>query len=671
MKEYLRLKGRKKFESLPFALLIISTIIYIVIWSYISVERILSLQATYFDLGSFMERLWSVANIRWNFTSFMSVFSNTGLQFFMFPIAYFHSYMLIVTIQSAAIGLCTFPIYGISRLIIKSKSISVLISISFLIYFPIAGSNYFDVHFQSFFPILFISGYYFYLKKNYKLSILLFFLSGTVRYPYFIFPGLFALIGIVETVLNGRSNYKSNNIELRDRVFYFTSIFIISGVFLLIRFITAGTFTNVIITSTAGSYDFWDRIITVIMLFGPLLFLPFLSKRWILFFIPMLYLIFFGPTIYYFPMIFHDQYALIIYPFIYLGLIDGISLLKGAPKVTDNGLRKTLKFQSFFKGEPKKVLFMIACVFLIIILLDTAFEPYGPLNSTSPANYGLNQSRNINITEFNALSNAIKLIPSNNPYVLTQNNIIELFPRTTIPPDKITSVPLIAGMLNIGQNLTLKEIEQNKIPFDTGYGTTYTNIDFVLADVNSSWYNFDSYGYPSMSTLISELYSSGYYGIVAEDQGIILLQRDYKGKIEFSGLYLQYLPSQLQTDYHASLDNGQIVVANSPMPKVDGLASWYGPYTGLPPGSYNVVFELATTNYSKTNSIVLQATEWPQNLAVMNITGSSFDPIEKVGCFSLHFSTSEFYPRIEFRGVDAQWNGTLILYGIMLVQLSP
>ena len=213
MNQDLRLKGWKKFESLSFLLLIVSTSIYLIVWSYISIERILSLQATYFDLGSFMERLGSIPLITWNFKSLISVFSNTGLQFFMFPFAYFHSYTLIVVLQSAAIGLCTFPIYGISRLIIKSKSISVLISISFLIYFPIAGSNYFDVHFQSFFPILFISGYYFYLKKNYKLSILLFFLSGTVRYPYFIFPGLFALIGIVETVLYGRSNYKSNNNE--------------------------------------------------------------------------------------------------------------------------------------------------------------------------------------------------------------------------------------------------------------------------------------------------------------------------------------------------------------------------------------------------------------------------------------------------------------------------
>lgn len=315
---------------------------------------------------------------------------------------------------------------------------------------------------------------------------------------------------------------------------------------------------------------------------------------------------------------------------------------------------------------------MLACIFIILILLDTVYEPYGPLNSTSPANFGLNQSLEINVTEFNALSNVIKLIPNNNPYVLTQNNIIELFPRMEVPPNKITAIPLIAGMLNIGQNLTVKEIKENEIPLDLGSSSIYTNVDFILADVNSSWYNFDSYGYPSMSQLISELYSSGYYGIVAEDNGIILLQRDYEGKTKFfSSMYLRYLPAELQTNWHASFANGLMVVSNSPMPIVDGLPSWYGSYTGLPPGSYNVEFELATTNYSKMNTMVLQVTEGPQNLAVLNITGSSFSNTEKVNYFTLHFSTREFLPYVEFCGVDARWNGTLVLYGIKLVQLSP
>lgn len=667
----LRFGNRKNLEWLPFALVIVSTAIYIIIWSYISVERILSLHATYFDLGSFMERLWSITNIKWNFVALVSVFSNTGLQFLMFPIAYVHSYTLVVVLQSAAIGLCALPIYGISRLIVKSKKISMLISTSFLIYFPVAGSNYFDVHFQSFFPILFISGYYFFLKKEYKLSLVLFFLSGTVRYPYFIFPTLFALIGIIEITFNKGSDSEQDKSEIRRKMLFFTIILIVGGALLGIRYITAGPVTNVPVAATPGPYNLFDRIITVLLFFGPFLFIPFLSKRWVLFFAPMLYLILLGPNIFYFPMILHDQYAVIIYPFIYLGLIEGLTLLKRAPKVLTNDLHGSFKAPSFRKSSNNKLLFSLVCMFIILILLDMVYEPYGPFNQSSPANYGLNQALNVNRTELEALSKIINLIPRDNPYVLTQNNLIELFPRMTVPPHEVIGLPLIAGMLDIGQNLTLKEIEENRIPFNTGFGTIYTNIDFVLADVNSSWYSFDSYGHPSMSTLISHLYNSGYYGLMAEDQGIILLKRGYKGPVAFTGMELRYLPSQLYPLWHAHRDNGQIVVSDSPMPKTDGLASWYGPYIGLPPGTYRVTFELSTTSYCNTNSIELQVTEWPQNLAVLNITGSSFSPSKKVDSFTLQFSTNQFLTHVEFRGVDAKWNGNLTLDYIKVQQLSP
>lgn len=666
-----KFKEPKIFQVTPLILLILATIIYIVVWSYISEMSILSLQSTYFDLGSFMERLWFIPHYTWGLTSFLAIFSNTGLEFFLFPISYFHNYTIIVVIQSVVIGICALPLYGISRLLIKSKIISLLLAISFLIYFPVAGSNYFNVHFQSFFPFLFISGYYFYLKKNYKLSMLLFFLSGTVRYPYFIFPALFALLGVIETIHERILNQQSYQNGFKRKILYFTIIFIFSVTFLAIRAITAGPVTNIPVSSVAGPYNLWDRTITILMFFGPLLFIPFLSKRWILFFAPMIYLIFFGSDLYYFPMIFHDQYGLFIYPFIYLALIDGIRLLKKILKGKDKGKQKTSTFLPHLKDNDKKILLVIACIFLILILLDTAYEPYGPLNSTSPANYGLNQSLNANLTEFNAVSKVASLIPRNNPYVLTQNNIIEIFPRTEVPPHTIIGLPLIAGMINIGQNLTMNEIAENKIPMNVSNSIIYTNVDFVLADVNSSWYNFNSYGYPSLSELTSELYSSGYYGIRAEDNGVILLQRNYIGKIQFfSGMYLQYLPSQLTPLWHASLVKGHIVVSNSPMPTIDRLSSWYGPYTGLPPGSYKVEFELLTTKNLKNNSIQLEVTEWPKNLAILNITGESFNSAGKVQIFTLNFNTNEFLPYIQFRGVDARWNGNLILYNIYVIQLS-
>lgn len=654
-------------------IVIVAIIIYTVVWSYISWEQLISLNYTYFDLGSFMERLWFISHYTWSVYSFFAVFSNTGLQFFIFPLTYFHSYLLIVIIQSIAVSLCALSLYGISKSILKSELVSVLIAISFLIYFPVAGSNFFNAHFQTFFPLLFISAYYFYLKKKYIPSTILFLLSGTVRYPYFIFPALFAFLGFVEIIYKRKSKNVEYKKELSKQTKYLLIIFTFSIAFLLIRMITAGIFTISISTSTSPmSYNITNRLMTILLLFGVLLFIPAFSKRWILFFIPSFYLIFFGSNPYYYPMLFHDQYALFIYPFIYLALIDGLAFLIHLNKKSNHkNLLRKLQIKKISKN--RKIVITLLSIIIILALLDTVYEPYGPYNSGSNVNYGFGNSLKSNSSQFEALSQVTKLIPDNNPYILTQNNLIEIYPREMIPPNSISGLPLIAGMLDIGKNLSINEISENKIPIVISNNITYTNVDYILADVYSSWYNFNSYGYPSMSFLIAKFYNSGFYGMVAEDNGIILLERGYTGKVKlYSPINEEYTPSQFSTLWYASHVDNEIIIKNAPYPNIDGLASWYGPCVGLPKGTYRINFILATSNNSIGNHINLDVYIYPEptNLVNETINGKMFNQTDTKETFSLTFHINKFISNLQFRGIDAKWSGTLIFYGVSVKQLS-
>ena len=405
MNEQVNIEKRQIFESLSDSLIILPIIIYIFVWSYISWTQIFSLNSTYFDLGSFMERLWFIPRYNWTISSFLAVFSNTGLQFFIFPFAYLSSYKLLIIFQSAAIGFCALPTYGISKFFLKSKINSALLALSFLLYFPVAGSNFFNVHFQSFFPILFISGYYFFLRKNYNLSLFLFFLSGTVRYPYFIFPALFALINSLETLYKFKSGDKKERQELRKKMFYLIAICAIGVTFLAMRSLMAGPINNIpLMRSGTAPYHLWDRIITFLLFFAPLLFIPLISKKWILFFSPMIYLIFFGPSIYYYPLIFHDQYALFIYSFVYLGLVEGIVPFRNILNKHYKKLIKTKKRIRLLRDSNHRVALLIITIIIILILMDTVYEPYGPFNSGSAVNYGMEQSLNSNVSAFEALS---------------------------------------------------------------------------------------------------------------------------------------------------------------------------------------------------------------------------------------------------------------------------
>ena len=142
-------------------LLFIIFIIYSITWSYITIMRYYSLNAYIYDLGLYQQELWLVYNTHWSFISFLWNLLFRGTMFIFFPISFFNSYPLTLTFQTVLLAIAIFPIYGIGRHFLKSNLAALIISSSYLIYFPLAGVNWFDVHNQAFFIPLFLFAYYF------------------------------------------------------------------------------------------------------------------------------------------------------------------------------------------------------------------------------------------------------------------------------------------------------------------------------------------------------------------------------------------------------------------------------------------------------------------------------------------------------------------------------
>ena len=512
--------------------LIIALFTYIWVWVNITLLRLDTLNALWADLGIAMERGWLVYNNDWNLSSYLFVFFNSGILFFTFPLTIPQSFSLLLVVQTIVIGTACLPIFGIANYFLKNNAYSAIVAALFLIYFPISGLNWYDFHYQAFFPLFFLLGYYFYLKDHKPSSFLLFFLSAIVRFPYAVFVLIFSIILLIE-----KFHSKGGKFSISKETLVFPVTLLLLSAFLLIgAYQFNGSIAYVSATvgygGESGLFDnFTTRIETVLYVFIPLGFLPLLSKRWFVTYIPYMALVIYvggyGKVI---PTAFHYQYTAMIAPFVFLGLIDILNKIKLHKSPTKH-FCKSLRLIS---SHTRTILISII---ILSIFSATLFEPYSPVNKytfdsfSNFANYEAG-----NASSLGYLNQVMSYIPKNNSSVLTQFNIPEIFPRTPIVstyPNEI--YVLVSGYSALSQinNLTLSDVRNNTYNITIFANHEFLNLNvhiyYVLAYTNSPWYfNND----PSMQDLIKLMNESGRYGTVADYKGFILLEWGYKGPIK-------------------------------------------------------------------------------------------------------------------------------------------
>lgn len=659
-------------------ILFISVTVYLITWSFITVERYYSLNAYVYDAGLFMQELYDVIYVHWTLNSFFLSFTFRGLKFIIFPISLFKSFPLLFVFQTAWIAAGAPILYYIALLKKLSKLDSVLLSISYLLFFPIAGANFFDIHNITFLPTLFLGAYYAMIRGNKYISAILFFLASIVKYPLSLLVTIFALSLIIEYYLEKKLETKNDKSKLN----FYIVILIISLTLFLIRYVYFLFVYHLVLPGDSHITGFFgpklsifDKLITVLLFFGPVLFLPLLSLKTLPFSIGYVFLIFYsGFWGYIYPDGVTTLYFYQLEPFLLLGAIEvlsGNTFLKYRHHRNHGKHLDSKGVSGEIKSKATHV--KIYSIFIIILLLALFLQPYGPFNDDNTSiSFHLKNTMNVNLSQYRELERLVSTVPSSDPYVVIQNGIPEFFPRAfnvsgnPLEMQGILKVPGVGGGLRY--NLTYKN--------NDGHWEKI-RIDYVVADPYNPTY-FEALGSPynlSMYDLVKELYASGQYGIYSEIGGMIVLKHYYNGTPKY------YEPYEYKADGNLLISNFisgyNVTTTNEHTIKGQWLQLWRTPSIPISPGEYEINITYSYTgkvnNNSVYNIIVSQSGNTINDSQSYCLTPSSLGIPNQEHILHLYSSIDNFTDAFTVFAQltpNTYWNGTINVSSVSIFQVN-
>ena len=537
--------------------LIIAIFLNIFTWGVISILRLYSLKDHVFDSGIISLSL-EIILYQHNFAYILYMLGFSTDRVIFSPLILIDGISGMLIIQDFCLSLPAYFLYRLSKMKTNDNLTSLLIAISYLLYFPLAGSYFFDYHFQSFFILFFIMGYYFLSKEKYKYSFLFLFLSGSVRFPYMIFPILLIVLSVYQLWIKKKNSQPYNKVLWKYSVTS-TCVFIIIVLVSAILvdssyFIRAQSTLSNNASQISGYFHFntlsivttlessiTEKAITIVLILSPLLFIPLRSKKWLLFTVPFLILILFGNKIYEYPNFNHFQYSVLFAPFIFLALIEGIAIGQSKLKKFVQAEQSEELHKELSKGtrirricEPNQPRKEVIGVFIAVILFAVVFQPYSPLNTYTSNPFKMDIFHP-NMNEYKSYNEIVNLLPTNNPYVIYQNSL----PLVDIRDKGLSCLEAYNLSYKFGTNCS----------FYLMNGKPTTEVDFAIGMVlESSFYCKNG----NMFEIMHNLYSRGDYGIEAYSCGFILLEKNYTGSPKiFSPLTYHYTISS----YNSNLGN--------------------------------------------------------------------------------------------------------------------
>ncbi len=444
--------GITKFSRLDieYLVLIFAIVIYITVWSYLSIYRIITFQAGTFDLGLFSQELYLVFHS--SGYELFTTFLNRDPAILFSWLYFFHSLFVIVIVQTIFLAVSSLLIYQIAKIVTGSKKSALLFGLIFLVNPVMYGVNWFDVHNQAFFIFFFPLAFYLFLKKRYGLSTIFFLISGMVHYLYLIFPILFSLIIIIESIMKNK-----HDLFKEKEFLWVLIIFILSSLLLAISYylniLNNITPLSTIHTSIDPSYYLNLKLLVILITLAPLGFLSIYPNKYAILQLPYFVLVFLSTSYYYFfPGVLLNQYTAMLIPGLYISAVYSY----------DKIVRKIKKQQSVHKVEANRIAYhrfavikkykVPLIIIILTLLLALSYAPYGPLNQENPLfDTTLSESHyTVLYQEFNKL---ISFIPKNDPYILFGDNEPEL----TILP-QIPNAPLLVTPYTINGNFSYQSI---------------------------------------------------------------------------------------------------------------------------------------------------------------------------------------------------------------------
>ncbi|MGQ4891835.1 MAG: DUF2079 domain-containing protein [Candidatus Njordarchaeia archaeon] len=575
-----------------------------------------------YDFGIFLQAFWTTIKYGMFLYETPDLYISPSGNFFgvhfspLIIVILFIFYLLprpetLLVFQAALFGYAAIPLFRLGKTVLKNSEEALLFTVLYLINPFVILSNIFDFHLEAFYPILLFSillymgkgdmpKFYILLLIN---MLVLDFLSAVLNLAI-----LFYFIFIFHRKKLFGQIFRRKNVERRFLVNFSLSIlFTILTIlyFNLISHILSNlgstpfsktsnwpnlgnnlgevmvNIFNIKKVLAAVSYDFYPKIIWLLIILVPLLFLPILAPLELLLVSPWVIAAFLSHYPPYYQI--GWQYGAVYIPlFLYATLKGRLNLVKigstlNKKNIHNNLLAKTWEiakkmvnaFTPLYK-KKKRFLVVYTILSLISAFIGVNYRPQIPSYLMSPYSMEVPLPNQ----HFQELRKILSLIPSN-ATVLTQNNI---FPHVADRPNAYVWI----------------KPEQ------------YNLIQYSLGDIkHPDFYNTVPATNVSFMETFNMLLKSGDFGIYAAADGIILLKRNYSGSpIYYKPLKYSINPHSLdiKESFKYITDDGLKGDAIFFEQVVENQTLWSTKPLPLTNGEYIVKILMKTTNRTNLNS---------------------------------------------------------------------
>jgi uncharacterized membrane protein len=616
---------------------------YSAVMSYVVLLRFDAFQTHAFDLGIFNQAFSTALQGKLFYEtpdqylipsgSFLGVHFNL-LMFLLLPIyaVYPHPETLLL-LQTSAVALGAVPIYLVARRVIHAEKLALVMALVYLLNPAITNLNLYDFHLEAFLPFFLGMFFYCYISGSWRSYVVFLALSlFTIDFA----PLIVVAICIAHALrtLSKRPRY---HLPLSFALDKSQTILLISTIVVSLAAFYLSLYLSLIISGKPVSVQ--GALSTFVNLGQNLQLVFAKSEFWVLCLIPLMFL----------PLLVPSQLVMVA-PWFFVTLLEGAYATSYSFGYQDAGafvvpyliLAAVFAIEALHKQRVKLRGFFI-CIFMFSLFIS----PFNPLMQNRIPGIAYEQGFPVVTAHDQILDAAIGLVPPN-ASILTQNNI---FPQVSGRADSFLYIP----------NMT-------------------SSIEYILADSKASTYAEGISTTQTMKQFLPYLVSEEKYGVVVNDDGVLLLEANYTGPVLLAGgtsytfnyQTLDLAAGSLRSD--STSTSGTILVHSAD--ESEGTF-WYGPYASLPPGEYSATFVLKTTA-ATSGSLYLQVDNFVNStsapiLVQQQLNQTSFSNPGSWTSFTLTFSYTPQESaggRLEFRGVDAV-GGPFSLDYVDVTYVSP
>ena len=617
-------------------------LVYFVVLSIITVIRHHRFLTTASDLGIFNQAFWTTLHGEGFFYETPDFWFNPNGSFFgvhFAPIlflflpfyAIYPAPEILLVIQAFFVALATIPIYLISKDRIGKYSLCAVLL--YVLYTPMFFVSLFDFHLEAFVPVFLLFMVYFFDKKRYSYYfVFVVFALSTIEFVPLI-TATFGMCVILRVLFDNLRRHIWTWRFLKDKKVIYGFLTVLLSVLwffvaLQVKKIfnphaspVPSQFAHLLNPSEWSTLYIYlekyldEKLLYVILLFGPLVFLSFLSPLDLAPVLPWFLMCFLSDYTPYF--IVRYQYSAFTAAFIFYSMIKSV--------------RKLSVVEGKIDGYRIKRI-MVLLIVVSLLFATYAVEKYNLRKEL----FGSYSDEHVELLNY-----IISLIPED-ASVLAQNDI---FPHLSNRKDAYMYLPSWS--------------------FEP---------DFIIFDINLMFYKSPPPYPPYCEFIPKYLRNHANYGVYASADGILLYKKDYMDDPVFYVPYikvLNYKDLKLGVGrrvYDPTSYSGTVLFHSKNDPP--GVF-WFGPYEIFPPGNYTVVFRLKVSEIVNGTVIILDVTSdlGSEILAKRIVNGSEFLSGGSWQNFTLSF-TLDVPRELEIRGIYVSSMTNVYLDFIIVRQTS-